>query len=198
MKRRTGSFRWTRIRMDRSERPAHPMSVSDEFMNISENLIRTQARHRNSWGNVRRMAQFLVDRSEERPEVLRGLASPLRVQILKLLHNGVGVSVNDIASALELPQSTVSSNLQVLEQAGLIRAENAKGQKGNQKLCFSKSRGLGDVPGGYRGRLRERHRRRDADRALHQLRSERAVRPLLADRHHRAVGRSGTFSIRTV
>ena len=80
---------------------------------------------------------FLVVDPEERPEVLRGLASPLRVQILKLLHRGAGVSVNDIAEALKLPQSTVSSNLQVLEEAGLIRAETQKGRKGNQKLCFS-------------------------------------------------------------
>jgi predicted transcriptional regulator len=80
---------------------------------------------------------FLVIDPEERPEVLRGLASPLRVQILKLLHGGVGVSVNDIADALRLPQSTVSSNLQVLEEAGLVRAEGHKGRKGNQKLCFS-------------------------------------------------------------
>ena len=80
---------------------------------------------------------FLVVDPEERPEVLRGLASPVRVQILKLLHRGAGVNVNDIAGALELPQSTVSSNLQILENAGLIRTETQKGRKGNQKLCFS-------------------------------------------------------------
>ena len=49
----------------------------------------------------------------------------------------MGVNVNDIASALDLPQSTVSSNLQVLVAAGLIRTEAQKGRKGNQKLCFS-------------------------------------------------------------
>ena len=80
---------------------------------------------------------FLVVDPEEQPEVLRGLASPLRVQILKLLHGGVGVSVNAISEALNLPQSTVSSNLQILEAAGLIRTEAHKGRKGNQKLCFS-------------------------------------------------------------
>jgi predicted transcriptional regulator len=80
---------------------------------------------------------FLVVDPEERPEVLRGLASPVRVQILKLLHRGAGVNVNDIADALKLPQSTISSNLQILEEAGLIRTETHKGRKGNQKLCFS-------------------------------------------------------------
>jgi len=80
---------------------------------------------------------FLVIDPEERPEVLRGLSSPVRVQILKLLHRGQGVNVNDIAGALGLPQSTISTNLQVLEEAGLIRTEIQKGRKGNQKVCFS-------------------------------------------------------------
>ena len=80
---------------------------------------------------------FLVIDPEERPDVLRGLSSPVRVKILKLLQRGVGINVNDIAGAIGQPQSTVSSNLQILENAGLIRAETQKGRKGNQKLCFS-------------------------------------------------------------
>ena len=80
---------------------------------------------------------FLVIDPEERPDVLRGLSSPVRVKILKLLQRGVGVNVNDIARAIGQPQSTVSSNLQILESAGLIRTETQKGRKGNQKLCFS-------------------------------------------------------------
>ena len=80
---------------------------------------------------------FLLIDPSERPEVLRGLASTVRVQILKLLHKRAGVNVNDIAEALSLPQSTVSSNLQILEESGLIRTETQKGRKGNQKVCFS-------------------------------------------------------------
>jgi len=80
---------------------------------------------------------FLVIDPEERPDVLRGLASPARVRILRLLHREEGANVNEIAGALDLPQSTVSSNLQTLEAAGLIRTEMRKGRKGNQKLCFT-------------------------------------------------------------
>ena len=72
---------------------------------------------------------------EERPDVLRGLASPVRVKILKALHLRGGLNVNDIADQLELPQSTVSSNLQILQEAGLIRTETQKAKKGNQKIC---------------------------------------------------------------
>jgi predicted transcriptional regulator len=80
---------------------------------------------------------FLVIDPEERPDVLRGLASPVRVKILKLLNRGIGINVNEIANAISQPQSTVSSNLHILENAGLIRTETQKGRKGNQKLCFS-------------------------------------------------------------
>ena len=78
---------------------------------------------------------FLLIDPEERPDVLRGLASPVRVNILKALHLSGGLNVNDIATQLALPQSTVSSNLQILEEAGLIRTETQKARKGNQKIC---------------------------------------------------------------
>jgi predicted transcriptional regulator len=80
---------------------------------------------------------FLVIDPEERPEVLHGLASPARVRILRLLQRSAGANVNCIADALGLPQSTVSSNLQILEQAGLVRTETHKGRKGHQKVCFA-------------------------------------------------------------
>ena len=78
---------------------------------------------------------FLLVDPEERPDVLRGLASPVRVKILKALHQRGGMNVNDIADLLALPQSTVSSNLQILEEAGLIKTETQKARKGNQKIC---------------------------------------------------------------
>ena len=40
------------------------------------------------------------------------------------------MNVNDIAAHLELPQSTVSTNVQMLEDARLIRTENPEGAKG--------------------------------------------------------------------
>jgi predicted transcriptional regulator len=75
---------------------------------------------------------FLIIDPAERPDVLRGLASPARARILRLLHRRLGVNVNDITEALSLPHSTVSSNLQILKAAGLIRTETQKGRKGHQ------------------------------------------------------------------
>ena len=80
---------------------------------------------------------FLVVDPAEQPEVLRALASELRVGILKLLHVDGAMNVNDIAGRLGQPQSTISSNLQVLVEAGLVRTESKKARKGNQKICHS-------------------------------------------------------------
>ncbi|WP_375452705.1 ArsR/SmtB family transcription factor [uncultured Devosia sp.] len=80
---------------------------------------------------------FLVVDPEEDFEVLRGLASTIRVRILKLLHVHGPMNGNDIAEKLDLPQSTVSTNIQILEEAGLIRTETQKARKGNQKICHS-------------------------------------------------------------
>lgn len=80
---------------------------------------------------------FLVVDPQEDMAVLKGLASPVRVRILKLLHERGSLNVNDIAAVLSLPQSTVSSNVQILEEAGLVRSEIQKARKGNQKICHS-------------------------------------------------------------
>ena len=80
---------------------------------------------------------FLVVDPEADMSVLKGLASPARVSILKLLHEKGPINVNEIADILDLPQSSVSTNVQMLEEAGLIRTETHKARKGNQKVCYS-------------------------------------------------------------
>lgn len=80
---------------------------------------------------------FLVIDPEDNLEVLKGLASPVRVKILKALHTNGAMNVNNLAEMLDLPQSTISSNVQILEEVGLIRSEAQKARKGNQKVCHS-------------------------------------------------------------
>ena len=46
--------------------------------------------------------------------------------------------MNEISEALALPQSTVATNVQVLERCDLIRTETAKASKGQQKLCAAR------------------------------------------------------------
>ncbi len=80
---------------------------------------------------------FLIVDPEEGIEVLKAFSSPARVKVLKLLHTKGAMNINDIARTLDQPQSSVSSNVQILEDAGLIRTETQRARKGNQKLCHT-------------------------------------------------------------
>jgi predicted transcriptional regulator len=78
---------------------------------------------------------FLTVVPEQDAEVVRGLASAVRLQILRALRQRGPLNVNGIAEALSLPQSTVATNIQVLEEAGLVHTEAVKASKGQQKIC---------------------------------------------------------------
>ena len=81
---------------------------------------------------------FLVVNAERQYQVLHGLASPLRLRIMRhLLKNGQ-LNINQLAEALEQPQSTIASNIQILEEANLIETKIVKASKGQQKICFAR------------------------------------------------------------
>ena len=81
---------------------------------------------------------FLVVDPERQFGVLRGLASPVRLRILRLLRRHGPLNVNSIAEALDLPQSTIASNIQILEEAELIETTLGKASKGQQKICAAR------------------------------------------------------------
>ncbi|MAM62951.1 helix-turn-helix domain-containing protein [Maritimibacter sp. UBA3975] len=78
---------------------------------------------------------FLLITPETGREVLRSLALPARLDILKLLHEKGAMNVNDIAAELGLPQSSTSTHVAALEAVGLIETESRKARKGSQKIC---------------------------------------------------------------
>ena len=69
-------------------------------------------------------------------KILKGLASAIRLDILALVQSKPK-NVNEIAESLRLPQSTVATNIIVLEKAGLVKTQNVKGKKGTQKMCYA-------------------------------------------------------------
>jgi predicted transcriptional regulator len=81
---------------------------------------------------------FLVVDPERQFGVVRGLASPVRLRILRLLRRQGPLNVNSIAEALDLPQSTIASNIQILEDAELIDTTLGKASKGQQKICAAR------------------------------------------------------------
>lgn len=81
---------------------------------------------------------FLMINPDDGMKVLKGLASPVRASILKLLHERGKLNVNEISQELRLPQSTVAINVQALERAGLIGTETVNAKKGQQKICMAR------------------------------------------------------------
>ncbi len=80
--------------------------------------------------------QIIVVDPLEKLDLLRSLASEVRIRILELLHKKGPKNVNQVADELGLPQSTVSANIQVLVDAGLIETRSQKARKGSQKVCY--------------------------------------------------------------
>jgi predicted transcriptional regulator len=78
--------------------------------------------------------KILVIDPREDQDIILGLASGVRLNILDLLHKRA-FNINEIAEELSLPQSTVATNVVTLEKAGLVQSDIVKAKKGNQKIC---------------------------------------------------------------
>ena len=97
-------------------------------------------------GNQRPMGQedevpgkgFLVVNADRQYQILRGLASPLRLRIMRHLLKQGPLNINQIAKAFRQPQSTIASNIQILEETGLIETKISKASKGQQKICYAR------------------------------------------------------------
>ncbi len=81
---------------------------------------------------------FLNVNPETQFEIVRGLASPVRVRILRLLRRRGPLNVNQISEALGMPQSTIATNIQILEESDLIDTETGRARKGQQKICTAR------------------------------------------------------------
>ncbi len=66
--------------------------------------------------------------------LFKGLASEPRLNIIRFLC-GKTRSVNDIASALAMPATTVAMHIRVLEEAGLVHTDLQPANRGRQKMC---------------------------------------------------------------
>jgi len=78
---------------------------------------------------------FLTVVPEQDADTVRGITSAVRLDILRTLRQRGPLNINGIAEALGLPQSTVATNIQVLEDVALVHTEAVKASKGQQKMC---------------------------------------------------------------
>jgi predicted transcriptional regulator len=82
-------------------------------------------------------SQALIVNSSRDYRLLKALASDIRLRILELLQNQE-LNITDIARRLEIPQSTATTSVLVLEELGLVDSHIANGVKGGQKLCTAR------------------------------------------------------------
>lgn len=66
-----------------------------------------------------------IEDFEERAEILKAIAHPVRLCIVKGLIDSGECNVSKIHSCLGAPQSTVSQHLSKLKSAGIIRGERS-------------------------------------------------------------------------
>jgi len=69
--------------------------------------------------------------------VLKVLGTEIRVHILELFQNQE-LNVTEIAQQLDIPQSTATTSILALEEAGLVDSHTANGVKGGQKICTAR------------------------------------------------------------
>ncbi|AIQ46022.1 ArsR family transcriptional regulator [Paenibacillus sp. FSL R7-0273] len=84
------------------------------------------------------MQELSIEDPDRLIAVAHALSTRPRVDILRLLNAG-SLNIIEIAGRLELPVSTVASNVKVLEAAGLIRTASAPASRGSMKVCTSTS-----------------------------------------------------------
>lgn len=66
--------------------------------------------------------------------IIKGFSSEIRIRILNELKNGER-NISELTEILDTPQSTITTNIIILEKAGLINTESIKASKGKQKIC---------------------------------------------------------------
>lgn len=85
-------------------------------------------------GDPERLTLDLSD-MEVVSRVARALSVPKRLEILKLLGEKKVMSVNEIAQELEIPLSSASVHIGILEEANLIICERVSSIHGTMKMC---------------------------------------------------------------
>ncbi len=81
--------------------------------------------------------ELTLNESERVQKVAHALSSELRLRILALLDE-CSMNVMELSQRLNVPISTVSNSIVVLEAADLIRTERQNGMRGISKLCSRK------------------------------------------------------------
>lgn len=80
------------------------------------------------------MLQLSTQDSASLSRICHALSTPLRVDIVRLLDNQI-LSCMELSRKLGYPLSTISTNVRILEDAGILICELLPAKNGSKKLC---------------------------------------------------------------
>lgn len=72
---------------------------------------------------------------DEGRNVFKALGSDIRIDIVKILLNENGLSMNELAERLKITNGALTSHIKKLEEAGIVRVSSDPAGHGNQKVC---------------------------------------------------------------
>lgn len=72
---------------------------------------------------------------DEGLEIFKALGSDVRIEILKILLDNNNMSMNELATRLNITNGALTSHIKKLESCGLITTSSESAGHGNQKIC---------------------------------------------------------------
>ncbi len=72
---------------------------------------------------------------DEGLEIFKALGSNIRIDIIKILRENNGMSMNDLASRLNITNGALTGHIKKLEDCGLVSITSESSGHGNQKIC---------------------------------------------------------------
>ncbi len=72
---------------------------------------------------------------EEGLDIFKALGSEVRIEIIKILSEGQGMNMNELAARLNITNGALTGHMKKLEDCGLVVVSNESAGHGNQKKC---------------------------------------------------------------
>jgi DNA-binding transcriptional ArsR family regulator len=88
-----------------------------------------------------KLHDLTVDQLEQAASMLKAIAHPLRISILKYLDDGKKLTVSEIHELLQIEQSTTSHHLGILKDKGVLSSK----REGKNTYYFLKHQRLSSI-----------------------------------------------------
>lgn len=76
-----------------------------------------------------------IERLEDGLEIFKALGSEVRIEIIRILLENNGMSMNELAGKLNITNGALTNHIKKLEDCGIVSISNESAGHGNQKKC---------------------------------------------------------------